>query len=297
MISGQALWQWRQAARRQAQTSDIDPQEVDWLLRALCQVEPLALRLGTLASQETVASTLSLAELDALWQQRWRDRIPVQYLVGQTTWRHLRLRVTPAVLIPRPETELLIDLAVQAVAHSSQPERLQQGIWVDMGTGSGAIALGLAAAFPTAHVIGVDVSAAALDLAAHNARDNDLGDRVTLRQGTWFEPLAPLRGQLAGMLSNPPYIPSALLETLQPEVAQHEPRLALDGGGDGLASLQILIQQAAAFLQAGGIWGVELMQGQAATVAEQLAATGHYTAITRHPDLAGIERFVLAQRR
>ncbi len=142
--------------------------------------------------------------------------------------------------------------------------------WADLGTGSGAIALGLATAFPQAQIHAVDVSPAALAIAHRNAETYGLGDRIHGHLGRWFEPLAHLAGQLSGMVSNPPYIPNADVPHLQPEVARHEPHLALDGGSDGLDCVQILIDAAPNYLVSGGLWLVELMQGQATTVAQRL---------------------------
>ncbi|MEO1093579.1 MAG: peptide chain release factor N(5)-glutamine methyltransferase [Cyanobacteria bacterium J06638_28] len=295
-ISGHVLWEWRQQAIAQAMTHQIEAIEVDWLLQRLCPIDGLSLRLGTLAQQAEVATAVTLPELTKLWQQRIETRVPIQYLVGHTEWRQFKLQVSPAVLIPRPETELMIDLTIAAVATSPVSERLQQGVWADLGTGSGAIALGLATAFPKAKILAVDISEAALAIAQGNAQQNGLSDRIQFIQGSWLTPLRPWQGQLAGILSNPPYIPSAIVPTLQPEVACHEPHLALDGGQDGLHSVRHLIQSASAYLQADGFWLVELMQDQPPVVATLLAATQDYQNIQQHRDLAGITRFVSAHR-
>ena len=298
-VAGADLWTWRQSARAQAEAAGIPPQEVDWLLQQVCQVDALALKLGTLAQQAQVPCQLSLAALAQCWQRRRQDRVPVQQLAGQTPWRDLTLRVSPAVLIPRPETELIIEVVVEWVDRSPQTEQLRRGIWADLGTGSGAIALALAQAFPAALVVATDVSAAALKVAQANAVLNGLGDRILFRQGSWFEPLARLgmAGQVAGMVSNPPYIPTDDIPQLQPEVARHEPILALDGGADGLDSIRHLGAIAPQFLMSGGLWAVELMRGQAPSVQALLQAQGHYTGIHAYQDLAGIDRFVLAQTR
>ena len=295
-VSGADLWAWRSQAIAQAQAAHIDPAEVDWLLQGLCQVETLALRFGTLAQQRAVPTAMALSELEALWQKRLGDRVPIQHLVGKTVWRDFTLQVSPAVLIPRPETELLIDIVVAFINQRPQAAWLQQGTWVDLGTGSGAIALGLAAALPQAQVVAVDVSDTALAIARHNAVENGLGDRIQFLPGSWFEPLARGAGQLAGMVSNPPYIPSAIVPTLDPEVAHHEPHLALDGGPDGLAAVRHLITTAPRYLQAGGLWAVELMAGQAPAVTHLLQQSQAYTDGQAVSDYAGIERFVTAYR-
>lgn len=294
-IAGQVLWDWRSHALTLAQTHAIEAAEVDWLLRGLCQIEGLSLRLGTLSQVAAVPSQVPLTELDARWQKRVRDRVPIQHLVGQTPWRDLSLRVSPAVLIPRPETELIIDIVLAQVAQTPQAAKLWCGTWVDLGTGSGAIALGLAQALPQAEILAVDVSAAALAIAQQNAAENGLSDRVQFLQGSWFEPLAPWQGRLAGMVSNPPYIPNAIVPTLEPEVADHEPHLALAGGDDGLDAIRQLVAAAPDYLLPGGLWLVEHMQGQAATIQALLAANLKFTGIQSLPDLTGRDRFVVAQ--
>lgn len=299
VVSGLELWQWWQQARQQAIAAHIPPAEADWLLQEMAPLQPLELRLATFKEKEQVVLKQSLATLIDLWQQRIEHRVPVQYLAGSTSWRNFSLKVSPVVLIPRPETELLIDLAVEAVNHlelKTQNSKLASGNWADLGTGSGAIALGLAAAFPEATIHAVDCSAEALAIARANAATYHLSDRIHFYQGRWLEPLSHLKHQLSGLVSNPPYIPSTMVKELQPEVVGHEPHLALDGGADGLDCIRHLIKTAPDYLQSNGIWLVEMMVGQAPTVVELLQQQGTYHSIQIHADLAGIERFVLAYR-
>lgn len=296
-IAGADLWRWWRQARQEAIAHQVPPQEVDWLLLALTDLDRLSLRLETFREQEAIALAVPAATLPTLWQRRCVERVPVQYLVGQAPWRNFVLQVSPAVLIPRPETECLIDLAEAAVkAAGGDRDRLETGDWVDLGTGSGAIALGLAEGFPQARIHAVDCSSEALAIAQRNVRQYGLGDRIGLYQGDWFAPLERLRGQLSGMVSNPPYIPHKQVFELQPEVTHHEPHLALDGGGDGLDCVRLLVDTAPLYLQSGGFWLVELMAGQAATVVRLLEAQGSYRDVAIASDLSGIERFVQAWR-
>jgi release factor glutamine methyltransferase len=257
----------------------------------------LELRLESFKDKTQIKLPMSLPELTQMWQRRLDERLPVQYLAGVAPWRHFSLFVSPAVLIPRPETEYLIDLAVAAAAKGGVSPPLQQGHWADLGTGSGAIALGLADAFPSATLHAVDSSPAALAIAQQNAQQLGFAARIQFYQGSWWQPLSALKGQFSGMVSNPPYIPSRLLPSLQPEVAKHEPHLALDGGTDGLDCIRHLVEAAPDYLRPGGIWLIEMMAGQADAVAQLLQDRGSYCQIQIHADLAGIERFALAYRK
>ncbi len=171
-----------------------------------------------------------------------------------------------------------------------------QDAWADLGTGSGAIALGLAYAMPAAQIHAVDYSAAALEIASYNAQKLGFETRIQFHQGSWWEPLNSLKGEFSGMVSNPPYIPSTLISELQPEVAWHEPHLALNGGSDGLDYIHHLIEVSPVYLRPGGIWLIEMMAGQAPVVAELLHQQGSYCQIQIFSDLAGIDRFALAYR-
>lgn len=288
-ILGKDLFGWYQQAKQAAIANQIDPEEVDWLLQTVTCLDRLSLRLGTFNSQSQISSQKSLLELSYLWQQRLQKRLPVQYLVETVFWRRFRLKVTPAVLIPRPETELIIDIALNNNRISSSEQH-----WVDLGTGSGAIALGLADIFPDAAIYGVDLSVDALAIARENAGNLKLS--VNFYQGSWWNPLCFLQGKVTGMVSNPPYIPSEEVDGLQPEVANCEPRMALDGGKDGLDDIRYLIESAPQYLVSGGIWLIELMLGQADTVVQLLKEQGEYYDIKVFADLNGINRFVLAYK-
>jgi len=291
MVSGRELAAWRKQAQQEAIAANIPPTEVDRLLRSLSSLDSLSLRLESFKSNPHISLSRPWVELQQLWQQRLHSRVPLQYLIGELTWREFQLQVAPGVLIPRPETELLIDLVLASdVAKTA-------GHWADLGTGSGAIAIGLAHAFPQITVHGVDRSPEALAIARRNAANSPFSDRLQFYQGDWFSPLKHLKGQLIAMVANPPYIPTALIDELQPEVAHHEPHLALDGGSDGLDCIRTLVNAAPDYLHSGGLWLVEMMAGQAEQVQELLAENGNYRQIEIYPDFAGIKRFALAYRR
>ncbi|MBE9043093.1 peptide chain release factor N(5)-glutamine methyltransferase [Pleurocapsales cyanobacterium LEGE 10410] len=295
-ISGKELYCWYRQAKQAAIANKINPDELDWLLQTMTGLDSLSLRLGTFQNRAQLPSHKSLSELKQLWQQRLQKHLPVQYLAETVFWRRFQLKVTPAVLIPRPETELIIDIAQEAYLQNNSIGELNQH-WVDLGTGSGAIALGLADSFPQALVHAVDLSQDALDIASENAVNLELEQNIRFYRGSWWSPLEFLKGQVTGMVSNPPYIPTSQLQHLQPEVAQHEPRLALDGGGDGLNDIRYLIDITPQYLVSGGIWLIEMMAGQASTVVKLLEQQGEYYDVKLFCDLNQIERFALAYRR
>jgi release factor glutamine methyltransferase len=227
--------------------------------------------------------------------ERRAAREPVAYLTGVREFWSLPLRVTPAVLIPRPETETLVEAVLGRLA-----DRRGDSLTVaDLGTGCGAIAIALATELPEARLFAVDVSAEALAVAAENARRFRVGRRVTFLQGDWTAPLfaAQLAGALDVLVANPPYIPTADLATLDPEVSRFEPSLALDGGPDGLTFHRELAAHAPRLLRPGGWLAVEVGAGQGDAVRSLLASVPD---LTVHPvvrDLAHRDRVCLARRR
>ena len=216
--------------------------------------------------------------------RRRAGREPLAYILGTAEFWSRPLKVTPAVLIPRPDTELLVE---QALARLDGAARV-----LDVGTGSGALAIALAHERPEFRVTAIDLSAAALAVAADNARANGVAERIDFIQGD----LAALpAGPFDLVVANPPYIPHGDLATLMPEVRDFEPHLALDGGADGLDAYQALAGQAKRVLAAGGWLLVEVGIGQAAAVQQLFAGVG-LTEIFTARDLAGIDRVVGGRR-
>jgi release factor glutamine methyltransferase len=293
VISGMEFWLWYRQAQIDTRQADVSISELDWLLQGLLGFDALTLRLQSFKDLSSLNLSVSLSELTELWARRLHDRVPVQYLLGRVEWRNFSLVVSAGVLIPRPETELMIDIALEA---SRLQTNLSSCDWVDLGTGSGAIALGLAEVFPQGLIHAVDVSAEGLAIACLNRDNLGFTDRIKFYQGRWWEPLAHLKGKVRGMLSNPPYIPSEVISTLQPEVAHHEPLLALDGGEDGLDCIRYLVETAPDYLQSGGLWLIEMMAGQGEDVAKLLYNQGSYGQIKILSDLAGFDRYAIAYR-
>jgi release factor glutamine methyltransferase len=201
--------------------------------------------------------------------------------------------VTPDVLIPRPETELIIESSLKAVSGTASP------LIVDLCTGSGCIAVCLAKELPASRILATDRSEKALDVARENARKHQVSDRVRLLHGDLFEPLEELdiHGKADIMVSNPPYVPEGLLRTLQPEVKDYEPEMALVAGQEGTEIHQRIISAAPDYLRNHGSLIMEMGLGQAEKLLHMVRTAGAYHSPDILKDLAGIERVIVAQRK
>jgi release factor glutamine methyltransferase len=208
---------------------------------------------------------------------------PVQYLVGFEEFRELRLRVTPEVLVPRPETEALVEWALEVIGAESRPRA------ADIGTGCGAVACALAAGHPGVEVAAVDCSPSALAVAAENVARLGLGARIRLLAGDGLEPVFSNEAPIDLVVANPPYLPSAVIPSLPLEVSRYEPRVALDGGPDGMAVSRRIIFAAGRALRPGGWLLLEIGDEQAGPLGSLLAAEG-FTRIEARRDLTGVER-------
>jgi len=284
-VTAAELLHWRR--ERLAADCTASPAAFDWLLDLGGGLGWQALQQLHLHPQRQVVLQRSLVELDALWQRHRVDQIPLQYLLGVCPWRDLSLQVAPGVLIPRAETELLVELAQQL------PDA-PPALWADLGSGSGALAVALARAWPHSQGLAVELSAQARQQAAGNLQAAAVAARVQLLAGSWWQPLAPWWSQLQLVVANPPYIPTPVWAQLEPGVREHEPRLALDGGADGLDALRAIAAGALAALAPGGWLLLEHHFDQGDAVAALLAAAG-LTQLERHRDLEGIWRFASAR--
>lgn len=283
-LNGEQWLAWR---RRQLALGG-SPAALDWLVDLAGGLSWQGQQQLRLHPQQPVRLTCGLHRLEALWRCHLDTAEPLQYLVGRCPWRDLELAVGPGVLIPRQETELLVELAL-ALAPAS-PVR-----WADLGTGSGCLALALAKAWPHSRGWAVDRSPEALEQAVHNLEQGGVSGRVQLRQGSWWQPLRPWWGALEVVVSNPPYIPTAVWAGLDPVVREHEPALALDGGADGLDALRVIAQGAAVALEPGGLLLLEHHHDQSEAVMALLAAAG-LKQVQAHVDLEGQQRFASARR-
>jgi release factor glutamine methyltransferase len=220
----------------------------------------------------------ALVEWEALVSRRLYGE-PIAYILGKRGFHNIELKVGPGVLIPRPETELLVDIALVEIAKHNTPIKV-----LDLGTGSGAIALAIASASPLASLIATDQSLEALTLATHNAQLLHLKGRVQFFHGSWYEAISP-QSEFDLILSNPPYIASHDPHLTQGDL-RFEPRSALTDFGSGLSCLELITLGAMKYLKPGGLIALEHGFDQSAAVAQLMQATG-LVDIQAHPDLAG----------
>jgi release factor glutamine methyltransferase len=224
-------------------------------------------------------------------------REPVAYILGHRAFRTIDLEVTPDVLIPRPETEALVEVALEALRAIpiAGPDPEDEPLALDVGTGSGCVALALAAEDPFVRLVATDVEPGALAVARGNAARLGLARRVEFVLSDLFADVGERPFDL--IVSNPPYIPADEYVQLEPNVRDHEPRRALYGGVDGLDVYRRLVPGAALLLRPGGTLALEVGAGQAHAVAGIMEAAGAYATPATRDDLAGIPRVVYARRR
>ncbi len=236
---------------------------------------------------DTVPETL-VERFRALVERR-SAREPLQHLTGSAWFRHVELAVGPGVFVPRPETELLAGWAVEAALRSEGENGTCRV--VDLCTGSGAIAKAVADEVPHAEVHAVE-----LDEPAHRwAQRNLAGTGVDLRQGDMGTAFDDLVGTVDVVVCNPPYIPLEAWESVAPEARDHDPHLALFSGDDGLSAMRVLAQRAAVLLRRGGVVGAEHADVQGESAPGVFVATGRWTDVIDHRDLAGRPRFTTAR--
>lgn len=233
--------------------------------------------------ERELVSTLLASAVTELMQRRLRGE-SVARIIGHREFYGLDFALNEATLEPRPDTELLVDLALKVLPAG--------GRFVDLGTGSGCIPIAVLANRPDARGVASDINPRALEMAGRNAERHGVADRLTLLQGDWFGALGGQDG-FDLIVSNPPYISSEVVETLSPEVKNFDPRLALDGGPDGLAPYRIIAAEAAHWLRPGGNVLVEIGYDQGAAVSALFAEAG-FSAILVEKDLAGLDRVVSA---
>lgn len=219
--------------------------------------------------------------------ERRKRREPVSRILGRREFWSLQFKVSKDTLDPRPDSETLIEAVLERI-----PDRQAAISLLDFGTGTGCLVLALLSELPHAQGIGVDVSSGALVTARENAADLGLSQRVAFKRGHWG---LGLDGAFDVIVSNPPYIEAAVVATLEPEVARHDPRLALDGGTDGLDAYRALAMDARRLLRRGGFMALEIGAGQGDSVRKIMVCSDLSNAGSRR-DLGGVERCLLFEK-
>ncbi len=253
-------------------------------------------RAELLRAPERSLTTGEAAAFEGLLRRRLA-REPVAYILGHRAFRTVDLEVTPDVLIPRPETETLVEVALEELrtVPLAGPDPEDEPLAMDVGTGSGCVALALAAEDPFVRVVATDVDPDALAVARRNAARLGLARRVEFVLSDLFHDIGERIFDL--VVGNPPYIPADEYVALEPNVRDYEPRLALYGGVDGLDVYRRLVPGAALLLQPGGMLALEVGAGQADAVTGIMRASGAFPKPEARDDLAGVPRVVYARRR
>ena len=273
---------WTQA-RKRLEAAGVEGPVID--ARLLLEAGTGSSRIDILTDPHRMLTDAQLAALETLLVRR-EAREPVSHILGRKGFWKVELKVTADVLTPRPDTETIVDALLKSLPEE-QPMRI-----LDLGTGSGAILLALLAERPAWSGVGVDISPAALEVARENAALLKLEDRAQLLHASWTE--GQPDAAFDAVASNPPYIPTAHIDGLEPEVSVHEPRLALDGGADGLDAYRLLAPEVLRVLKPGGVFALEIGhdQGQAVEALMQQAGAGYCRVIG---DLGKHDRVVIGR--
>ena len=278
------LLQAWQGAKQRLQAAGLDGPVIE--ARLLVEAAADATRADIVTNPYRELTPEQEATLADYLQRRER-REPVSHILGRKGFWKIMLSVTPDVLTPRPDTETIMDAVLPAF-----PEQMAFSV-LDLGVGSGAIILAILSERPAAKGLGIDVSEEALAVARENAANLGLADRLALLRSDWTAGLGDGSFDLA--VSNPPYIATEVIETLEPEVRDHEPRLALDGGADGLDHYRLLAPEILRVLKPGGMFAVEIGYDQKQAV-EALFRSAGAQGVTTIPDLSTRDRVVIGTK-
>ena len=231
----------------------------------------------------------NLKHLESIWEDHLLNSTPIQYLCGVSFWRDLKLQVTNKVLIPRPETELIIDIVFRIFGNKSK-----KLYFAELGTGSGAISIALALSYPLWEGIATDIDQDVLEIASKNYNNASEQSNLKFCCGHWWKPFENYMGKLDLVISNPPYIPKDIYEKLPIEVKNFEPKIALLGGEDGLKHIREIIQKAPFFLREKGWLILENHFDQAEKV-KKMFIKNRFTSVEIVKDLSGIGRFTIGR--
>ena len=266
-----------------------DQQSFAVLLDCIGGVSASDLNLISIKPEGKLYLKQNLEFLESIWNEHLLKCCPIQYLCGITFWRDLKLKVTNKVLIPRSETELIVDIVFNIFRKKSE-----KVFFAELGTGSGAISIALALAYPFSEGVATDIDQDALEIATKNYINSSKQSNLKFYCGNWWSPLESFKGKLDLAISNPPYIPKNTYEKLPKEVKNFEPKVALLGGEDGLKHIREIIQKAPLFLKDKGWLILENHFDQGEKV-KQLLIKNKFTSIEIVKDLSGIGRFTIGR--
>jgi release factor glutamine methyltransferase len=266
-----------------------DYQSLFFLLECVGGISTSDLNLSIINSENKLHLKKNLEFLESIWENHLFSSSPIQYLCGVAFWRDLKLKVTDKVLIPRPETELLVDIVFRIFGKKSR-----KIFFAELGTGSGAISIALALAYPLWKGIATDIDEDALEIATKNYRNSSQQSNLKFYCGHWWNPLESLKGKLDLAISNPPYIPRETYEKLPIEVKNFEPKIALIGGDDGLKHIREIIQKAPLFLKENG-WLILENHFDQADIVKQLFIKNKFKSVEIVNDLSGVGRFTIGR--
>ena len=266
-----------------------DPLSFNVLLDSLGGISAVDLNSAIINPEGNLYLKKRLVYLESIWENHLSSAAPIQYLCGSTFWRDLKLKVTDKVLIPRPETELIIDIVYKLYGKNSQ-----NLFFAELGTGSGAISIALSLEYPSWNGIATDIDQDALDVATKNYINSSKKSNLRFYCGYWWEPFESFKGKLDLAISNPPYIPRDTYEKLPREVKNFEPKIALFGGEDGLRHIREIIKKAPLFLKEKGWLILENHYDQGKKVKE-LLINNRFTLVEIVNDLSGVGRFTIGR--
>ena len=266
-----------------------DHQSLALLLDSVGGISTSDLNLKSINPEGNIQIKKNLEFLESVWDDHLLKSSPIQYLCGISYWRDLKLKVTNKVLIPRPETELIVDIVFNIFRKKS--EKL---FFAELGTGSGAISIALALAYPLWDGIATDIDQDALDIAIKNYINCSKQTNLKFYCGYWWNPFESFKGKIDLAISNPPYIPKNTYEKLPKEVKNFEPEIALLGGEDGLKHIREIIQKAPLFLKEKGWLILENHFDQGEKV-KQLLIKSKFKSVEIVNDLSGVGRFAIGR--
>jgi len=266
-----------------------DHQSLALLLDSVGGISTSDLNLKSINPEGNLHIKKNLEFLESVWDDHLLKSCPIQYLCGITFWRDLKLKVTNKVLIPRPETEIIVDIVFNIFRKKS--EKL---FFAELGTGSGAISIALALAYPLSVGVATDIDQDALEIATKNFINCSKQSNLKFCCGNWWSPLESFQGKFDLAISNPPYIPKDTYEKLPKEVKNFEPKVALLGGEDGLKHIREIIKKAPFFLKEKGWIILENHHDQGEKV-KQLLIQNKFTSIDILKDFSGIGRFTIGR--